>query len=302
MRNLALIVNPVSGNGKALNILPEVKSYFNLHSEIITIETRISRYQGNIEELSKELYEKGFREFIVLGGDGSLSEMVNGLAPFRNNKIVVGVIPYGSGNDFIKSAYGTSKLNIILRSIVNRDVKLIDIGKVNEMYFINSCTFGIDGPIIQMTDKLKKKMTGKLAYYISTLTEGVKFKPSEVKLTLDDYEITGKKLIVALNNGQFIGGGMKFTPEAKFTDEKLSACIVDDVSKAFFLRNLKKVYEGNLFQLDAVAYYDFEQASISVSGRQYAINIDGNLVGKTPAQISIQKKAINIFCDPEYVK
>jgi YegS/Rv2252/BmrU family lipid kinase len=295
MRKILVIVNPVSGNGKALKIMPDIKSFFNMHSDIIEADFKISRFKDDIKIIASTMYDDGYREFVVVGGDGSLSELVNGLGPKMDNKIKIGVIPYGSGNDFIKSLFSQYQLNDQIKAIIKDQTQLLDLGKVNEHYYINSCTFGIDGPIIRMTDKLKMKIPGEIAYYMSTLKEGIAFKPKIVRLTIDGEVLKGEKILIAFNNGKYIGGGMNITPDADLSDGYLNVCVIDDVSKLKFVRSIKKVYEGQLSDLNEVSLCRIKKGSIEVENGSYDINIDGNLVGKTPATIHIIPNAIRVF-------
>jgi diacylglycerol kinase (ATP) len=88
---------------------------------------------------------------------------------------------------------------------------------------------------------------------------------------------------------------MNITPDADLSDGFLNACVIDDVSKVQFVRNMKKAYTGNLDDLDEVTLYRVQSGSIDVEEGSYDINIDGNLVGKTPAKIEVIPEAIRVF-------
>jgi len=295
MRKILLIVNPVAGNGHTLNKLPEVKSYFNTHADRVSLSIKISRFKNDISMTARDYYDKGYREFLVMGGDGTISELINGLAHVRDSSIKIGIFPHGTGNDFVKSLYGKFQINSFLKSIIEDKTKLIDIGEVNNHYFINSCTFGIDGPIIRQTDLLKKKIPGSLAYYFSTVKEGIIFKAKPVKINIDGITIEGKKILVAICNGKYIGGGMKIAPNAKLNSSDFTICIISNVNKGKFVRHIKKVYNGSLNEMQEVSYYNGKQITIEVLNGKYDINVDGNLVDETPAKISIIQDAIKVF-------
>jgi YegS/Rv2252/BmrU family lipid kinase len=296
MRKILLIVNPVAGNGNTLKNLAEVKSYFNIHADRIALTIKISRFKNDISLLAKEYYECGIREFLVMGGDGTISELVNGLAHTEDSSIKIGIFPHGSGNDFVKSVYGKFVLNDFLKSIVEDKTRLIDIGKVNNYYFINSCTLGIDGPIIKQTDLLKKKIPGNLAYYISTVMKGMIFESKNVKVNIDGNCIKGKQMLIAVCNGKYIGGGMKIAPKANLKSGDFSICLIKDVKKSKFARHIKKVYNGTLNDLEEVSYYKGKDIMVDIIDGKYDINVDGNLIDETPAKISIIKDGINVFC------
>jgi len=295
MRKILLIVNPVAGNGKTLKKLPEVKSFFNTHADSICLEIKISRFKNDISMIARDYYDIGYREFLVMGGDGTISELINGLAIKGDTSIKIGILPHGSGNDFVKSLYEKFEINNFLKSVIEDRTSIIDIGKVNKHYFINSCTLGIDGPIIRQTDLLKQKMPGPLAYYFSTIKEGVIFEAKPTKINIDNFAIEGEKILIAICNGQYIGGGMKIAPNATLRSGDFSICIISKVNKIKFLGHIKKVYNGTLNKMKEVKYFNGKEVTVNITNGNYDINVDGNLVDKTPAKITILKDAVQIF-------
>ncbi len=296
MRKIAIIVNPVAGNGKTINTLPIIKDFFNNHTDTIELKIVLSKNKNHITALAKTLSDEGIYEFIAVGGDGTLSELINGLNYMNNIQYKVGIIPWGTGNDFIKSINNENNIVKILKNVVEDRVKLIDLGRVNEYYFINVCSFGIDGSIITDTEKLKKVFPGHPAYLISTLKAGLLFKAQHTKIVVDRercYE--GNMILIAIGNGKYIGGGMNVCPEAKIDDGLFEICLVNNVSKLKFMKEIGKVYKGRLGEVDEVIYDRGKEISIEVEGEQYQINVDGNLIGTTPSNIRFSKHKIQIF-------
>lgn len=294
-RRVLFIINPVAGKGKTIEVLPKLKDLLEKFKDIIAAEIKISSRIGEISEITKEYYNAGYREFVAVGGDGSLSELLNGLVFPADEPVTVGIIPMGTGNDFVKNIYDEINIDKILNSIFINKTKSIDIGKVNDHYFINVSSFGIDGPIIEDTEKYKKILPGKSAYLYSTLKAGMIFKPSIVKVSTPHESYEGAMLLIAIGNGKYFGGGMKICPEADLSDGMFDVCLVNDVSKSKFLRNISKIYSGRLAEIKEVKYLRTDQLTIVVQDKDYLINIDGNLVGKTPVSVSIIKKAISIY-------
>lgn len=294
-RKILFIINPVAGKGKTIEVLPKLKELLEIYKNEITAEIKISSRVGEISEITNEHYSSGFREFVAVGGDGSLSELLNGLVFPTKEPVTVGIIPMGTGNDFVKNIYNEIDIDKILNSIFINNKKSIDIGKVNNHYFINVSSFGIDGPIIEDTEKFKKILPGKSAYLYSTLKAGMTFKASKVKVSTPTESYEGSMLLIAIGNGKYFGGGMKICPDADLSDGMFDVCLVNDVSKTKFLRNISKIYSGRLGEIKEVKYLRTNQLTIVVQGKDYLINVDGNLVGKTPVSVSLIKKAINIY-------
>lgn len=294
-RKIIFIINPVAGKGKTIEILPKLKELLEYYKSEVNAEIKISSRIGEISNITSEYYALGYREFVAVGGDGSLSELINGLKFPTDEPVKIGIIPLGTGNDFIKNISEDVEVDKVLNSIFRNQTKIIDIGKVNNHYFINVCSFGIDGPIIQDTEKFKKLMPGKSAYLFSTLKAGMTFKPSKVKVSTSNESYEGFMILIAIGNGKYFGGGMKICPDACLSDGLFDVCLVKDVRKGKFMRNISKVYSGRLGEIKEVKYIRSDEILIQVIDEEYWVNVDGNLVGKTPVSIKIIKNAISVF-------
>lgn len=293
-RKIVFIINPVAGRGNTIKLFPIIKEKLD-EMENIKYSIQVSRYKGNITEIVKSYLMDGYEEFIGVGGDGTLSEMINGIEYNDTKKIRVGIIPSGTGNDFVRCFDRPIDLDSILSRIKNEDTISIDIGKVNDFYFINVCSFGIDGPIIEDTEKLKKIIHGPLAYFLSTIKSGLFFKANRVFIKVDDQEIDKPLLLIAVGNGKYIGGGMNVCPDASPQDGCFDICMVNSVSKKVFIKELAKIYKGKLDELNEVNYLRGKEIELYDDKNQYHINADGNLVGKTPVKISMIKSAVEFY-------
>ncbi|GAB6107502.1 diacylglycerol/lipid kinase family protein [Fusibacter bizertensis] len=294
-RKLLFIINPVAGNGKTIEILPKIKTRFQLYIDEIEYKIVISKCEGDITILAKKHYDEGYREFVAVGGDGTLSELINAFSFPMLDVPTIGIIPMGTGNDFIKNTTNLKNIEKIIDSIINNSKKLIDVGRVNDINFINICSFGIDGPIIEDTNKLKNKLPGQAAYLVSTLKAGLGFKASNVEVTTEDQSFSGKMMLIAVGNGKYFGGGMKVCPDAELDDGFLELCMVTNVSKIKFMKEISKIYSGRLNELKEVIYLKTKKVEINTLEKQYWINADGNLVGKTPAKLMIIPKSVYYF-------
>lgn len=296
-RRIAILINPVAGKGKAIESLPKIKSFFEPYSDEIELIIKVSKCKNDLMVLTKECIEQDIFDFIALGGDGTLFEVINGI-PSEDEiieKVSIALLPLGSGNDFVKSFRSRHSLDMILQNVIDNKKIKVDCGRVNEFKFINSCTFGIDGPIIQKTDQLKDKLNGKAAYMMSTLSTALHYKAPVMKVTIDNLTIEKPILLLAIGNGRFIGGGMDVFPDSKYDDGILDVCMVEDVSLLKFLKEFKKIYAGKLSEINEVHYFKAKEVKIETITGMAFINADGNLVGTDPAQISLSKTQINFY-------
>jgi len=298
-RKLLFIINPVAGNGKTIEMLPLIKDKMKAVEEQIDYHIHISSNIGDITSTVQKFHEDGFEEFIGVGGDGSLSEIINGF-DFPCLRIpTIGMLPMGTGNDFVKNMKDKKDFDRIFKAIIENNKILIDVGIVNRFNFINVCSFGIDGPIIKDMEKYKKMLPGQASYLFSTLKAGISFKSNYVKVIADDQTFDGKMLLIAVGNGKYFGGGMNICPDADLTDGLLEVCLVRNVSKLKFVKEISKIYSGRLNELKEVIYLKAKKISIQVEGVDYLINVDGNLMGHTPAELSLVTKGVYYFSNDQ---
>lgn len=300
-RRILFIINPVAGNGKTIEVLPIIKDKMKDVSDKIEYVIYVSKSIGDISKIVSDYYDLGYNEFVAVGGDGSFSELINGFKFPCERIATIGILPMGTGNDFVKNTIEKKNFDLIFDAILENRKVCIDVGVVNDFNFINVCSFGIDGPIIKDTDRYKKILPGQSSYLFSTLKAGVTFKPNLVKVTADDKEYKGHMILIAIGNGKYFGGGMNICPDAKLDDGLFEVCLVSDVSKLKFIREISKVYSGRLGELKEVIYLKAKKIKIEVQDEPYYINADGNLMGITPANISIIEKSVFIYTKGETV-
>ncbi len=295
MKKVAVVINPVAGKGKTIKLLPQIKEEFKKYQHLIEVSYYVSKNQGDISTITRECVKKNITNFVSIGGDGTLSEIVNGLTFDEKAAYTLTIVPAGTGNDFVKSAGITHKsMKEIIKNLVDDNKRVIDIGCVNGFYFINTCTFGIDGPIVVDTEKFKKILPGQMAYLFSTIKRGITFKPQSINLVVDEKRMSCDALLISIGNGKYAGGGMKLCPEAEIDDGILDLSIVTKVSILKFMKELRKVYDGTFVDLEEVKTYKGKEMLLEVFPVPYFINADGNIIGHTPARVNIIPKALYI--------
>ncbi|MDO4799259.1 MAG: diacylglycerol kinase family lipid kinase [Bacillota bacterium] len=298
MRRILFLVNPIAGKGRALQAVPEIEAWMRAQSDV-SYEIAISTAAGEITQLVKQREADGIREFVAVGGDGTISEMINGIGFSEREPSAIGVIPTGRGNDFVRN-FDHPSLNEVMDAILrDRRVK-IDVGAVNSYYFLNSCSFGIDGPITADAFRFKKRFPGEMSYLVATLKQLMRYRAQAVRVEVDGESRDAKLLLAAISNGRFFGGGMKVAPTADLSDGVLDLCLVNDVKPLRFLFCFPKIYSGRLDEVREVSYRKFESLRIiPAEGVRLILNIDGNLVdeisAEKPADIRVCKQAIELF-------
>lgn len=265
------IVNPISGGGKGLyagEAIEEYCSHLNLDYKIYyTVKSGdATRYASLHQDKNAIIYS--------VGGDGTLNEVVNGIA--RSNA-TLSVVPVGSGNDFYKSLQGESYC-------------AIDLCKVNEKYFVNIASLGIDAEVANVANELKSKnFPSSMVYILGIIKTLFSFKKIDIQNGGDVEPLT----LLAICNGKYYGGGFKIMPDARLDDGKLDICKVPRLSKIYLLNVLRKLISGTHISDNHVMISSADEIQIS-SQIPLICNVDGEIIKDTHFSFSLQKQSLKI--------
>jgi len=294
--NHLFIVNPKAGKGRTLDIIPKIRDIFDGHYENCTIE--ITKYPGHATIIANEYTSKGNYRVYAVGGDGTLNEVLNGMA---GSSSFLGVIPYGSGNDFIKNIYVKKIGDDIINDTINGNVQVMDLGKVQNRFFLNISSVGIDAEVVNNAIKLKKNpyISGALAYLFSVIITILKFKSKEIEINIDDKRIKINSTLLSVANGKYYGGGMKVAPKANLKDGYFDICLVSKLSKIKMLALFPKLINGTHDEIKEVSFYRGKIVNI-VADEEMSLNIDGELIKSKRIDFSIIEQGINFIVPVMY--
>lgn len=287
-----ILTNPYAGNKnnlKKANIVKKLLLKQGVSSEII-----VSEYPGYFFEIVKKLSSKSKCRFYCIGGDGTINEVTSALVD-TDSEIVV--IPYGTGNDFVKviSKY-MSMRKIVLNSLNNKPIKA-DIMKFNKnKYSINILSVGFDAMVGNNVNRFRLVpfVSGKTKYNLSILYTLFFNKNFKLKIRCNDEILKGKFTLVAISNGKYYGGGVCPSKEADITDGILNICIVDETSLLTKLRLLPKYKKGKHIGLKQIRMLKSDKISI-VSTKKFPINVDGEISYVNKLNIKVLPSAVNII-------
>ena len=285
------ILNPAAGKGKTLKLLPAIKAYFAASEEDYAIE--VTKYPCHATEIAAAYSSKETCRIYSVGGDGTLNEILNGMAGSGSS---LGVIPAGSGNDFIKSIAPDSDLKSIIARTVEGTAKPIDIARVNDKFFINIASLGFDAQVAHTTQHFKKLplITGKMAYILGILTTILQRKSNLLEIRIDDRFIKNDTLLIAIGNGKYYGGGILAVPEAEITDGLFDICLVDNISRMKILHLFPLYMKGQHGKISAVRFYKGKRVEIK-SASPIAMNSDGEISIVKEAVFEILPKALSFI-------
>ncbi|MDO4282399.1 MAG: diacylglycerol kinase family lipid kinase [Clostridia bacterium] len=287
-----ILVNPVSGRHSGLKhgiVVQKLLKKYNIDSSII-----VSEYPGHLTKLTKDITSKEKSRIYVIGGDGSLNEVICGLIG-TNSELVI--IPCGTGNDFVKSISKYRSLRKIVVNSINKEASKTDILKLNDnKYCINIVNSGFDAMVAKNVDKFRKFhfISGKMKYNISIFYTLIRNKNYKFKIRIDDQKIyKGNYTLAVIANGKYYGGGVKPCPDALVNDGILNTCIIDATSiltKIFLLPTYKK---GNHLGLKQ-AHIDKAKKISLVSNHKFPVSIDGEVFYTNKLSAEVLKEAINV--------
>ena len=239
--SVVVVANPAAGDGKAGRLIGRVNAI--LDELGVDHEIRVSGSPEELEQLARAAGEQG-GIVAVLGGDGSVNLVVNGLAGTAGT---LAVLPAGTGDDFAK-AIDAGKLEAATRLLADPktvDVDLIGVtAGVEQRRFINVAGAGFDSEVSDVAAGMRRRLGSRAHYALATVKTLPRFVPARFHLELDGSSIDVDAMLVVVGNSYSYGGGMKVLPQASIVDGELDICIVTAMSKSAFLRAFPKVYVG----------------------------------------------------------
>ena len=263
------------------------------------VEIRKSTLENSFQELTTNAINKGVDYLILVGGDGSINEGVNGYFDANSElreKVILGVYPAGSGNDFSKSLGVGNDLEQLLLLVKNDSFKKIDVGLMHfnnvdntpgKRYFINIADIGIGGYVANKISDSKKRLGGEFTYTKALIQSFFRYKKQEVQLTSQDYNWSGRMMSICMANGKYFGSGMCIAPDAKLSDGKMQLVIIGEVSLYDYLKNIPKIKKGHEVIHKEIEYSFAEKCEITAIDNPCPIDMDGEYVGTTPLKTEI---------------
>jgi diacylglycerol kinase (ATP) len=293
-----LIVNPNAGNKNFKKSWNKIKYLLKLKN--IQYSFAITQYTKHETILIKEVIKKGYRNIISVGGDGTLHHVVNGIMTQRyikTSEIKLGIIPLGTGNDWIKT-YNIpnsieKSIDIIKKnSTIFQDIGCITLQNGKKEYFNNLGGIGYDGYVVKNLNYLKK--IGSLAFLLSGLYSLFSYKKTKYSISIKNKTIQEKCLMIIFGICKYSGGGLRITENPNPTDGLLDITIVKDISFFDVLINLPKLYNGTIVHHKKVDNYKVKDVKI-INNYNSIIEADGEIIGNNSLNVSIHDKAVQFF-------
>lgn len=292
-----VIVNPVSANGSTGETWPQIAS--DLRSQFGSFRVMFTKHGGDAAALASEAARKGAKLIIACGGDGTVSEVANGILA-SGKDAELGILPSGTGGDFRRTLEIPSRTRDAARILATGRTVRIDVGRVSFVdengaeamrYFVGVASCGMSTKVIE-----RVKADG-VSFASSLLKTAMRNTATRLVVQLDDAhdrQLTVSNLCIA--NARYFGGGMKIAPDAKLTDGKFDVVSVGDLSALKIFTSAPRVYLGSHLSMPEVSHTLARKVNVRPADRGVAValEIDGELPGRLPATFQIIPEALRV--------
>jgi YegS/Rv2252/BmrU family lipid kinase len=299
-----VIINPNAGRRRGLRDWSQIAGWLN-HFKF-NYHPVFTEFPMHAIDLSKDHIEKGYTRIIVVGGDGTMNEVVNGIFQqqrFKTTEISLGMITVGTGNDWgrmfgIPKDYKEAIQVLLQNKTFIQDAGMVEYKRNNaseNRYFVNIAGLGFDAEVVRKTNRLKEKgKGGPLLYLINIFSSLVNYKFVNAVISVDGRDMENEILSINVGICKYNGGGMITVPGAIPDDGLFDLTVINRMSKPNILLSLRRLYDGTINKHPKVD--SFTGKSIRVeSDDRIMLETDGESLGHTPLEFSIIPKSVKII-------
>jgi diacylglycerol kinase (ATP) len=296
-RRTTVILNPAAGRGQGARCRAQLKTL--LHGT----ELLVTNAAGDAETLAADCAARGANLIVAAGGDGTLSEVLNGVLQSKKSPRL-GIIPIGTGNDFSRCLGVPRDINAAVDLLVHGTPRRVDVGQVTfengvARYFLNIAGCGFDSAVAQRvndfrTRRVWRHIRGTPAYLCAVLQELCGLRVAQLKITCDETVLETRAVLCAIANATSYGGGMLVAPNAQLDDGQFDLCLIGDAGRWEFLRAFPGVFKGTHVSHPKVTTKRGREIFIE-STLPLPVLVDGDILGTTPAHFQILPSAIEIM-------
>ena len=256
---------------------------------------RVTRGRGDAERFARDAVRRRFDYIVAAGGDGTVNEVVNGIAR-RGNRVRLGILPLGTGNDFARVLRLPAAVEDNIDILLSRETKSIDLVRVKSdatRYFVNVSAGGFSGLVDEKLTRKIKRTWGPLAYLRGAAAALPKLHAYETRVAFDDDEGLAIDLYnVVVGNGRFVAGGLPIAPDADPSDGWLDIILVPKRPVGEIALVAAEIVLGKHLSNHAIIFRRAKKIAVRSRPGMW-FNVDGELVGNAPAVFQIIPRALN---------
>jgi diacylglycerol kinase (ATP) len=307
-----LIVNPVSGTDAAPDLLTAINR--QLRERVGSLDIVITTAEGDATQAARDAVRDGYDHLFVGGGDGTLNEVLNGVADVEHglSQVTFGVIPLGTGNDLATALGLPADVPDAIEMLLRGDAAAVDIGRMNDQYFVNVSAGGFIAEVSDAVNPQLKTVAGKLAYLIGGAQVVLTYEPVRAQLVHVKSPTTppGAGAPVqapppstillhafAVCNSRLVGGGRLIAPHATIDDGRIDVCLIEAMPTVDFLALLKRVSGGEHVDDARVIYFQAEGMELAFD-RVIKVNTDGQVLETNRCRYDVLPRAARFLRGP----
>lgn len=258
----------------------------------IEYELHVTNHKNMVRDITKEVTSQKGNSVIVLGGDGTLHDVINSFVDFENN--CLGLIPFGTGNDFAESAHIPFDAKKAAELIVNTPPRYIDFAEFDSgLRSLNAFGMGIDVDVLERAYSGKSIKRSK--YLRALIISLIKFKSHNYTVRYNGKEEKHFGLIAAVGNGRQFGGGIRLFPEAVIDDGYLDLFMVDFISKPKIIGAFIKLMRGKINKVKQVTAVKVKEVEFIPEGENFTLQADGEIYENIPIKVRIVENRLKFY-------
>jgi YegS/Rv2252/BmrU family lipid kinase len=260
----------------------------------------LSDRPGQLTDFAAEAAAAGSKLLVVVGGDGTINEVVNGVAGAEG--VELAVIHRGTGGDFVRTYGIPSRVEDAIAVALAGRARTIDLGRATlrtwagregSTWFANIASAGMSGAVASRVNETTKALGGRVSYVWGTLAVFARWRNAQISVAVDDEERSGPMYDVIVANGRYFAGGMKICPDASPDDGLFDVLLIGDVTKRDLVLTLPKIYRGTHLPHPKAELLRGRTVTIEAP-EPLPVELDGEQPGTTPVRFELVPRALRI--------
>lgn len=287
MNNTVVILNPAANSERANRWRARVESL------ALGCTVRATARRGEAEALARHAVSEGFTKIVAAGGDGTINEVVNGLA---GSAATLGLLPIGTVNVFaMELGLPSHNLGLCWDIIQGDHIRLVDLPSANAKYFVQLAGVGLDAQVVKETSVALKRNFGPLSYLISAAQIAAR-RPPRLFIESENTSIEEGSFVL-IGNGRRYGGPFPFFKHAVIDDGLLDVVVFKQLGYLEIIKYLQDVFFSSEIRLPEVEYFQTRHLRVT-SDQDVPVELDGELVGNCPVEFQLCERRLRVLAPP----
>ena len=284
MSSTLVILNPAAHGERAQRKLAQVESLAR------GCVVHATTHTGEAQLLARRGVDEGFEKIVAAGGDGTINEVVNGLA---GTTATLGLLPIGTMNVFATElGLPVHDLGLCWNIIRNDSIRVVDLPKANQKFFVQLAGVGLDAQVVKETSAQLRRSFGPLSYIISAVQIAAR-QPPRLFIQSEDTSIDEGSFVL-VGNGRLYGGRFPFFKHAALDDGLLDVVVFKRLGYLEIIKYLQDVVFSSDIRVPEIEYFQTRRLRVE-SDQSVPVELDGELVGNCPVEFSLQERSLRVL-------